>query len=402
MQRFLQLVPYILAAAIIAGTLLYTNSVVGKLAEQERKRVELYANAQAFLGSVEDDCEADFVFNNIIRENTLIPTILTDSNGVILFHLNLTADDSANLKLPLPVLDKMVQEEFEEIRKQNNNPIVLHFGEGNVNYVYFGESGLIRKLRWFPYLQLLIIVAFIAVLFAGFFAAKRAEQNRLWVGMARETAHQLGTPVSSLMAWTELLHAQAEENPDLRETTTELRKDVERLEIITERFSKIGMVPDPVPMDLDMLIGRVCDYMRRRMPASGRVTLHTEIRLEEDSKAMVVPSLLEWVFENLIRNALDAILSTEDGSTGSGQISITATETHDAFIIDVSDTGKGIPGRNFRKIFSPGFTTKKRGWGLGLSLSRRIVESFHRGRIYVKESEPFRRTTIRIELPKKP
>jgi signal transduction histidine kinase len=282
-------------------------------------------------------------------------------------------------------------EYLEAIKRQGSpKPLVIPY-YGQKMYIYYDESGIIKQLRLYPYLMLLVIVVFISVVFGSFFIAQKSEQNKVWVGMAKETAHQLGTPVSSLMAWVELLELNSDGNADDLELVSELKKDVNRLRTIAERFSKIGSVPELTPIDLAGLLERSSDYLRKRMPKKVVLVLTNDV--PEGSSIRVNEALFEWVIENLLKNALDAIKEE-------GKITIHAFIKGNDYIIDVQDTGKGIPKGQFKEVFKPGFTTKKRGWGLGLSLSKRVVENYHKGLISVLNSEVGKGTTFRVILPR--
>ncbi|MCB9230695.1 MAG: HAMP domain-containing histidine kinase [Bacteroidia bacterium] len=393
-QRFFRVLIYGLALLITAGSLWYSNSLVSRLAVEEEMDVQLYAESMEFIGSVNeecdvpDNCETNFVFNKITRANDLIPTLLVTEDGTI--------TGSANLGIPpgLPPEDSLarVKAYLEELKSSGaHKPIEIEF-YGTTNYVYYDESTLLKRLRLFPYLQLVLISIFIIIIFAGFFVAKKNEQNRVWVGLAKETAHQLGTPVSSLMAWIELLKLKLGENPEDAEMVAELGKDVERLQIITERFSKIGSVPELTDIPLSRILNESADYMRKRK--SRLVTIEVENTCRETETVPVNLPLFQWVLENLVKNALDAI------DREKGRIRLIASASLKEVYIDVEDNGKGMPKSMHNQVFKPGFTTKKRGWGLGLSLTKRIVENYHQGRIFVKHSEPGKGTTFRVVLPK--
>jgi two-component sensor histidine kinase len=381
----------IVALGITAGSLFYSNLLVRKLAQQEEERMKFWAESQDFIWNEHpeySECEVNFLFQNVSKTNELIPTLVVDSASG-----NIMA--AANLDLPKGTLEadslEKVHSLYEHLRDGGGPPPLRYNNFGQKILVFYDESQILKQLRYFPYLVFVVIGVFITLIFLGFFAAKRSEQNKVWVGLAKETAHQLGTPVSSLMAWVELLELKAEENPEDREMVAELHKDVERLKIIVERFSKIGSVPELKEVPAVEVLESCANYVRRRM--SQKVTLHVTNQLPEGAMMRVNPPLFEWVIENLLKNALDAI-------PDKGSITIHASETRKEYLIDVEDTGKGIPKGNFRKVFQPGFTTKKRGWGLGLSLTKRIVENYHKGRIFVKSSEIDKGTVFRVVLPK--
>ena len=388
---------YGLAVCIIGGSLLYSNYLARQLAEKERTEVERFASALRFItdpNMQEDDpnaaAEAFAFISRIARTSgDGIPKILIGENNTI---------DGHTLELPEGLSaaeqDDLVRQQVAELSAQYE-PIRVEFDRGRFQTVVYGESLLLKQLKWFPLAQLLVAFTFIGIVFAGFAVAKRNEQNRVWVGLARETAHQLGTPVSSLMAWIELLKLNLEGQEDQVEFLNEMERDVQRLEMIAERFSKIGSQPELIEVPLQEVLDRSDGYLRKRMTQGGKIQLQVENHAPPGARLRVNPQLFDWVIENLLKNALDAIQNRE------GRILIEAGEKGPgAYYIEVADTGKGIPKNQIRKVFEPGFTTKKRGWGLGLSLSRRIVENYHRGKIYVKHSEPGKGTTFRIVLPR--
>lgn len=388
---------YGLAAAIITSSLLYANYLARQLAQKEQQNVELYADALEFLISDlgttgDDEAKAAEAFFFITKVKDIVgagnPQILVGEDNRIASHnLELPEDLSESQK------QRLLLQKIAEFR-QDYPPIPVEFARGRFQTLVYGESTLLRQLRWFPLAQLAILFTFIGIVLVTFFIAKRNEQNRVWVGLAKETAHQLGTPVSSLMAWVELLKLNLDDRPEDRALVEEMEHDVKRLEDIAERFSKIGSMPELVPVLLKDILDRSADYLRKRMTRSGSIQVHVHNQIPLDSTLRVNPQLFDWVIENLLKNALDAI------QTKQGHITIEAGEKGKDFYIDVTDTGKGIPKGNWNKIFQPGYTTKKRGWGLGLSLTRRIVEYYHQGKIFVKQSEIDQGTTFRVLLPK--
>jgi signal transduction histidine kinase len=390
-----RVVIYGLALLIIAGSLLYSNYLAKQLAEKERQGVQLYADALEFITTLDlgDSTAASeaigFIHSKVIKTSgDAVPKVLVGENNAI---------DGHNLHLPEGV---SMEEEEEMVREkvvdfeQEYEPIQVEFAEGRFQKVVYGESFLLKQLRWFPLAQLVVAFVFIAIVLASFSVAKRNEQNKVWVGLAKETAHQLGTPVSSLMAWVELLKLKNEENPEDEELVAEMERDVKRLENITERFSKIGSQPELLAVSLKELLDRSAEYIKKRMTKRGSIELIVDNQIPLDSQLQINPQLFDWVIENLLKNALDAIPG------GEGSIRIQAGEKGEFYFIEVEDSGKGIPKSNFKKVFQPGFTTKKRGWGLGLSLTKRIVENYHKGKIFVKASEVNKGTTFRILLPK--
>lgn len=439
----------------------YTDSLFHRLREEERKRVELWADAQIHLAS--DDVNDLSFYLKVVTENTTIPVIITDEKGRPTFNRNLDKRveghaDSLRAEVarmdavhePIPITlygsrkqylhytDSRIVTELQEVMDniirsfisetvmntaavpviytdstrtrviehsnidpevaadttamlariaamaQANPPIEVSLAGRGKHFIFYEESRVITQLRYFPYVQLIIIGLFLLVSYALFSLFRNAEQNQVWVGMAKETAHQLGTPISSLMAWMELLG-----EPGTAATAVpEMRKDVERLEMVAERFSKIGSSPELVPERIDEVVHDTVQYLRPRLP--GRV----QVQVQPSGHGPLVPlnrALFSWVLENLIRNAVDAM-------EGDGRITITAEQAGNEVHVDVADTGKGIPASKLKTVFRPGYTTKKRGWGLGLSLTKRIIERYHKGRIFVKHSAVGKGTTFRISL----
>ncbi len=377
------------AALIILASLVYTNFLVSSLAEQgsvkaelvaraikERSKVALWANAYRNLNMADENADIGFLFE-VIKTNESVPVILTDAEGNVKAWRNL---DSAKVQNN----PEYLQKELERM-KANKAPLEIEVGAAEKNYIYYEDSFPLRQLKYFPFIQLAVIAFFVIVGYLTLSTTRAAEQNRIWVGMAKETAHQLGTPISSLMAWTEYL-----KDPDAtvnQDVLAEVEKDVNRLELIAERFSKIGSKPVLEPHNINEIVSRSVDYIRRR--SSDKATF----KLEENGQVttLVNPPLFEWVMENLLKNALDAM-------EGSGTLTIFVKSENDKAVIEVSDTGKGIPKSKFNTVFQPGYSTKKRGWGLGLTLTKRIIETYHSGKIYVKESIPNQKTTFVIIL----
>ena len=368
----------IIALVIGVGSLMYTNQLVSKLAVEERNRVELWANGTKFLASSADqNTDLSFVFE-VVKSNSTIPLVLTDEEQNIISIRNFDEERSNDLDYQKEQLQKIIG---------HNEPIEIELYGGTKNYIHYDNSDLYYQLKYYPYVSLGIISIFILVAYFAFSFARRAEQDQVWVGMAKETAHQLGTPLSSLIAWIEYLKLK---NVD-EATLADMKKDVSRLETITERFSKIGSVPELKPENIASVLEESVDYMRSRSSKKVRFTLHNN-----GSSALHIPMnipLFAWVVENLCRNAIDAM-------GGTGAIDVVLTEEDSQVVIDVSDTGKGIPRTKFETVFQPGYTSKKRGWGLGLSLTKRIVEQYHQGKIIVKSSEVGKGTTFRITLNK--
>ena len=350
------------------------------MSKEERIKVERWADAIRLFTTGENlTSEVNLFLNQVLATNTTIPLILVDQNGEI--------NTSSNINFTEKNKDKVLAAELDKM-KEHQEPIVIPLGDGVEQFLYYKESRLLEKLKYYPLFQLAVIMLFILVAYIAFSSSRKAEQNLVWVGMAKETAHQLGTPISSLIAWVELLK---EENTN-SSIIEELEKDTDRLEKITERFSKIGSNPELVPDNIYAVLLKSVSYLKKRV--SKKIDIICNF---DDSNELFIPlssSLFSWVIENLIRNSVDAI----ENNPGSIRIDVTERE-HDV-IIDVTDNGKGVAKSKFKTIFQPGFTTKKRGWGLGLSLSKRIIEIFHKGKIFIKSSEPKKATTIRIVLKK--
>jgi signal transduction histidine kinase len=376
MRQYLNWKTYlaIVALFIVGASLYYTSQLAGKLADEEKKKVEELAGALKTLIKSNNQQETAFA-GHIIAENTTIPLIILDDNGQIADFRNIDTLRAVNPH-------ELVKEKLAEFKK-NHRPIVADYGTGK-NYVYYGESYLLTQLRYFPYVQLAIIIVFLLIVLFALSVANRSLQNQVWVGLSKETAHQLGTPLSSIEAWLELLR-DSDANHD---AVTEMQKDLDRLKLVADRFSKVGSAPQLEEQNLVDRLEDIVAYMQRRSPSKVIITLHTE---QKEVPVNISGPLFDWVMENLIRNALDAM-------GGRGKIDITVTNTQQQVWVDVQDNGKGIPSYQVKKVFTPGFTTKKRGWGLGLSLSRRIIEKYHHGSIFVKQSEIGKGTIFRIIL----
>lgn len=379
--------------------LLLSNNLIKELSQQERERMNIWADATQRLANA--DANADFEFLlSIISQNNSIPVLVADSAFNIL--------DSRNFSLPeqteaepggftalTPKNKEYLQSKLKkatggrslaQLVKENPHFIEVDAGHGSHQYIYYEDSLTLRRLGYFPYIQLGVMILIAIILYFAVIYLKRAEQNRVWVGLSKETAHQLGTPISSLMAWTQFLEASGTDE----EVTTEIDKDVKRLGVIAERFSKIGSRPELELEYINEATSTSLDYMRNRI--SGKVELQMFLE-PDDHGVMISRSLFAWVMENLTKNAVDAM-------EGQGRIEIRTGSGSDKVWIEVKDNGKGIPRKLHKTVFNPGYTTKRRGWGLGLTLVKRIIEDYHGGRIFVKESEPGVGTTFRIELPK--
>lgn len=368
------------AVAIGMGSLIYTKSLVGRLKVQERRNVELWAQAIIRISDLSDpNQDVDTLISSIIENNTNVPVILANESDSIISSRNFDPgreNDPAYMKKRL------------ENIKEKNNPIIVPLDSGHYNLIYYNDSIILTMLIYYPYVQVGIILMFIMVSALAFRSSRRAEQNQVWVSLSKETAHQLGTPTSSLAGWIEILQHKY---PDIQ-ITRELALDVQRLEKVTERFSGIGSRPTLVQGNINNIVAGAIDYLKTR--TSSRIKFVYDSRSKDPVFAPVNAALFEWVIENVTKNAIDAM-------EGNGVITIMITETDNHALIDISDTGKGIPKSAFKKIFNPGFTTKQRGWGVGLSLAKRIIEEYHHGKIFVRNSEVGKGSVIRIAMKKK-
>ncbi len=379
--------------AVVGVFLYYSDSLVRDLAQQERARMEIWANATREIvksaGNESDQADSstmDFLMS-IIEDNRNIPVLLTDGDGNIMMHRNFSLPEPPDPTAPLFISER--NEKFLRAKLDKMlltpNVIEIDMGDGERQYLYYEDSSLLKALNYYPYIQVIVLIVFIAIVYFAVSSTKRAEQNKIWVGLSKETAHQLGTPISSLMAWIELLDAQGTD----KEIINEMDKDLKRLSTIASRFSKIGSRPTMEAGDLNTAMANAAGYMSTRI--SRRIKL-TTVPSPVPLPVRLSTPLIEWVMENLIKNAVDA-------TSGSGTITITAFTEKGSAVIEVSDTGKGISKKMQRHIFNPGFTTKERGWGLGLTLSRRIIEEYHDGHIFIKRSELGVGTTFTIEVP---
>ena len=387
---------FILAIAIImVGFFLYiSNRLVNDLTIQERERMEVWAGATRQIARVTEIADNESAFTSaedlefllsILAGNHTIPVLLTDANGTIIDQRNFDLPEPADSISPLSDTNLAYLEAKLQQLKQSNNIIQIVISPDNSQYLYYDDSKLLKRLGYYPYIQLLVMIAFIGVVYFALTSTKRAEQNKVWVGLSKETAHQLGTPISSLMAWMELLESLGVDP----ETVKEMNKDVNRLSTIASRFSKIGSRPQMETDDLNAVVVHAAQYMSTRI--SQRINFSLIPAPQPVPVNMSAP-LFEWVMEYLIKNAVDAM-------EGTGSITVAIGIDGNNGYVTVSDTGKGISRKNFKTIFNPGYTTKTRGWGLGLTLAKRIIDQYHRGEIYVKESEPGRGTTFRIDIP---
>ncbi len=390
-QRYGKVIFFVASIIVVSLFVYFSNGLVKDLSEQERVYMQIWADATKEIvdagNAMADGTESvdvDFLLS-IIQGNNNIPVLLVDDEDRIL--------DQRNFDLPEPILalddisevnKKFLQQKLSDLKK-SSNVIEIVISPENKQYLYYEDSKLLKKLSYYPYIQLLVMLAFIAVVYFAVTSTKKAEQNKVWVGLSKETAHQLGTPISSLMAWIQLLESQGVDT----ETVMEMDKDVKRLSTIASRFSKIGSKPQMDIEDLNNAVVRASTYMSSRI--SSRISLSINTSTESLPVSISAP-LYEWVMENLIKNAVDAM-------EGSGSIAVSTGMSGGKAFVEVADSGKGIARKNFKTIFTPGYTTKKRGWGLGLTLAKRIIEQYHLGKIYVKSSEIGVGTTFRIDLP---
>ena len=381
--RQVKIILVVAAIVIAVVSLMVSHFLVKDLQREERNKMETWAEALNVLNNADENTDLTLVLN-VIQGNNTIPVIVMDSSGMVSDYRNVEMDAKTAADSDAYVT-RYGKRMFAE-----GNYIKIHLGDsisaGDYQLVCYDDSILLKRLSQYPYWQLGIVMIFVVVAIFALLASKRAEQNKVWVGLSKETAHQLGTPISSLMAWVEILK---ENYPD-DELIPEMNKDVSRLQLIAERFSKIGSLPEPVDASMNDVLKHVVDYMDRR--TSKKVEITTNMP-GYDVIAKINASLFEWVIENLCKNAVDAM-------EGSGKIELSLLDEGSRVVIEVKDNGKGIRKKDLKNVFTPGFTTKKRGWGLGLSLAKRIVEEYHKGRIYVKSSEVGIGTTFRIEMPK--
>jgi anti-sigma regulatory factor (Ser/Thr protein kinase) len=384
-DTWLKIAFFAVSVIMAAFSLYFTDGLVSKLEEREKQQIELYAETIRYVMTSDDNADINFFFERIkkINENNTIPVIWKDGSG----HLN-SINIPMNESLPTEAKQEILKLKLQEIILENNKPIEMDMGFQK-EYIYYGNSKLLKLLRYYPLSQLtvVLIIGFLGYIFFSY--SRRAEQNKVWVGLAKETAHQLGTPLSSLTAWVEILRNEPHINPDI---VIELSKDIQRLETITTRFSNIGSTPILKKEDLLELITSFLNYLKIRI--STKVHIDIQSSLAPNQVANVNKYLFEWVIENICKNAVDAM-------SGTGNILIQLSEgKNNQLIIDISDSGKGISPKNTSKVFSPGFSTKKRGWGLGLTLAKRIVENYHEGKLNLKSTEVNKGSTFRISLPK--
>lgn len=376
LTRQFKLVFIVICAVIIAVSTLFTNRLANELALEEQKKIEIWAEATRQLISSDENVLSSNFLLQILEGNTTIPVIIVDQND--------NMEMARNFDEPSSNVDKYYKTQIQHL-KNKRPPIEIKIDDKTSQYIYYDDSFLLTQLFYFPYIQLGIIIVFLFIAFLAFSSTKKAEQNRVWVGLSKETAHQLGTPISSLLAWVDLLKARNKDEKLIHE----MAKDVNRLGIIAERFSKIGSAPDLNLVSLNETLDNAVQYITNR--SSNKVVISCKYPDNNPTFVRLNVPLFEWVIENLCKNAIDAM-------DGTGSIDILVQVKDSDLIIDVKDTGKGLERNKFKTIFNPGFTTKKRGWGLGLSLVKRIIEEYHGGKIYVKQSEINVGTTFRILL----
>jgi len=379
----MKIVLVLIATLIAVGSLLTSNYLITDLQNEERNRMEVWAEAMRSLNAADENTDLNLVLK-VINGNNSIPVIVIDNNGEFVSCRNiertfLNDEDSISYLVKLA-------EEYSQNGHVVRIDLPEEYGKDEYFSICYDDSLMLRRLAVFPYIQFGVVVIFVVIAIFALFATTRAEQNKVWVGLSKETAHQLGTPISSLMAWNEVLR---EQYPD-DDLLPEMQKDINRLERIAERFSKIGSIPDPKPEVLTDVLDRVVLYMQKRFGKKVVITTHYP---DDPVIVNLISSLFEWVAENLCKNAIDAM-------EGSGKIDINVGDIEDEVYIEFKDTGKGIQKSNFNSVFKPGYTTKERGWGLGLSLAKRIIVEYHKGKIFVKESQLGKGTTFRVELPK--
>jgi signal transduction histidine kinase len=377
----------VFASLFVIGLLLFSQHLTDQLLQRERGILDLFVRSLEYVAN-NTSSTGDFSFVLEVVRAIDFPIVQTNPEDVPIYWRNVDVDTAALSQEQRAAFFKSLLARMDS----QNKPIRIALNDTLVvNYVHYGESELIRQLRWLPFVELAIAAVFMLVAYIGFSYIKRSEQSNIWVGMARETAHQLGTPLSSLIGWLDRLKASPPEGQQLQETIQEMGNDLERLNKVAARFSKIGSRPDLRQEDLREVIQEVITYIARRIPKSGK-KIDLRIDTPGEFRASINRELFEWVVENLMKNALDAI----DGP--SGEIVFTLSQAGGRTTIDVTDTGKGIDPKLHKEVFRPGFSTKKRGWGLGLSLSKRIIEDYHRGKLFVKQSAPGTGTTFRIRL----
>ena len=377
-SRTISWITLVFAVLFLSASAWFTHNLSRQFAEIEQQRMAVWAEATRQLVIADENTDIS-LYSSIIEANTTIPVYMTDAD----FHVILTR----NVPEPKKDVEAFYQDKIEHLR-ESQTPIEVHVSPGVTQYIFYEESSLLRQLRFFPLVQMLVVLSFVALLVTYIITSYRNEQNRVWVGLTKETAHQLGTPISSLNGWLELLRTRYPEDDLLPDVAT----DINRLQLVAERFSRIGSAPTLQPTDIRQVVKQTYAYMRTRI--SKKVEMELKIDLPAESGAAIVQAdapLMAWVVENLIKNAVDAM-------NGRGWIGLHLLREGETIILDVTDTGKGIERKRYAQVFRPGYTTKSRGWGLGLSLCKRIVEEYHRGKIFVHQSVVGKGTTFRVVL----
>lgn len=380
--RQVKILLVLVAIFIAVASLLISHSLIRDLAQQERSKMEVWAEAMRTLSEADDSADLSLVLK-VLDENNTIPVVVLGKDGMVTEYRNVKISAS-NKSDSVKYVNKVAQQ-----MKAAGQVIRIPLANNHNDYieVCYDESLMLRRIAIYPYIQLGVVMLFVVVAIFALLTSKRAEQNKVWVGLSKETAHQLGTPISSLMAWLAIL----KESYPNDKLLPELDKDVQRLQLVADRFSKIGSIPEPVPASMNEVLDHVVDYMDRR--TSKKIQMIADLP-DEDIIIKMNASLFEWVIENLCKNAVDAM------GGECGQIVLHLEQLENKVVVEISDTGKGIKKKNIKNVFRPGFTTKQRGWGLGLSLAKRIVEDYHHGKIFVKSSELGKGTTFRVELKK--
>ena len=391
----------IIGLLIVSASSMYTYFLVERLKEQEQKQMEIYRQASEVFGSTFDDLPENMkqLLTNMVLNDNNIPLIATDDHYNVIDVKNITGIGAEGIKTTADSI--LIKRKLDKLIANNIQPIYVRDELGMIaSKFYYDDSNNLTLLKYYPFFQFTLIAFFIGFGYLTFSAARRSEQNQVWVGMAKETAHQLGTPIAAIMGWIEHLRSSHEGDGETQEVVNELENDVNRLTLVADRFSKIGSEPELKPVDIYEELNICRDYMQKRSPRKVKFEFpKSENTLEETPQynapkiVKINPHLFDWVIENLLRNALDAM-------DGEGVISANVYEDAKWVCMDITDTGKGIPKNKFQTVFQPGFTTKKRGWGLGLSLAKRIIEEYHSGKIFVKDSELGKFTTFTIKMPK--
>lgn len=386
LTKFWRIIFLLVATMIVVISMLFTNHIANSLAQEERNRVEVWAEATRQLILADDNTNIDF-FSDIIEQNSTIPVYMVDAQGNLL--------SSRNVKEPKHNIAKFYADKIDNLR-QTQEPIEVRISDDVIQYIYYEDSNLLKQLYFFPFIQFIVIFLFVLIVIYTLLMTQRSEQNMVWAGLSKETAHQLGTPISSLNACSELFKLNYPDDA----LVTEMDKDIQRLQAIADRFSKIGSAPVLTSTNLMEVLTNTIDYMRTRTSEQVRYAIewNGQPLAPDDPMPQVCVELnqilMEWVIENLCKNAIDAM-------ENKGKITLSVQDYDDKVLIDITDTGKGIQRKHIQQVFQPGYTTKTRGWGLGLSLAKRIIEQYHKGKIFVKQSVPNIGTTFRIVLHKK-